>query len=101
MKIIKEGKRKTWGLELLCTGKGNSEEAGCCGATLLVEADDVFLTSALNDKEQYYTFECFFCECWTDIPKNILPESVKKKARKKIPKIIYDRNKEINKNEEP
>lgn len=81
MKVVKKGRgTKGWAKEYECTGKGNGE--GGCGALLMVEQDDVFVTSTNTRDETttHYTFRCCECGVWTDIP------PVPFKARKINPK---------------
>jgi len=72
MRVIKKGRnQKSWAIEQICTGKGNSN--GGCGATLLVELTDLFHTyrSFIYDEEYFPTFSCSVCEVLTDIHHSI------------------------------
>lgn len=84
MKVIEKGKREKWALEVRCTGNGNGEKEGACGALLEVEADDIFQTSSHpygdSSPTYYYTIECPQCKTWTDIP-NKIPDYIKDEAR--------------------
>lgn len=83
MKVLKEGPKKCWGLELQCTGYGNNDQSGACGATLLVEPNDIFSTESSDiggGHEVYYTFECPICHAWTDISDDKLPSWIKDQA---------------------
>jgi transcription elongation factor Elf1 len=69
MKVIKAGRKQTgWAKEFTCTGKGNGN--GGCGATLLVEAGDLYQTSSSHydgSTDHYTTFTCGSCGVETDI----------------------------------
>lgn len=74
MKVLKEGRpQEGWAIEIECTGAGNKE--GGCGALLLVERDDVFVTRshARDETTTYNTFRCGACGVWTDIYERRLP----------------------------
>lgn len=71
MKVIKEGRpQKGWAAEHTCSGAGNGN--GGCGAILLIEESDLFMTSSTcRDETDYYvTFTCCQCGVKTD-PKDI------------------------------
>lgn len=80
MKVVKKGrKQKGWAKEHDCTGNGNGR--GGCGAKLLVEQDDVFMTESHHydgSHEYYHTFQCPECGVLTDIP--LAPFTPPKKA---------------------
>lgn len=82
MKVIKKGSgQKGWAKKLTCTGNGNG--GGGCGAKLLVEQEDVFLTtnSSYDGSIEYYnTFECVECRVKTDISDS-LPFSPKERSK--------------------
>lgn len=68
MKVLKKGRpQKGWAKEYTCTGYGNG--GGGCGAQLLVEQHDVFVThsSAMGESEYHNTFRCVECGVLTDI----------------------------------
>lgn len=69
MKVIQKGRpQKGWAKEFKCTGAGNG--SGGCGATLLVEQDDVFHTHNTDyggGHDVYNTFKCTECGVLTDI----------------------------------
>ncbi len=69
MKLIKEGRKQTgWAGEFSCTGVGNGN--GGCGAILLVEQRDLFLTvqsSFDGSHDDFVTFKCSQCGVLTDI----------------------------------
>ena len=72
MKVLKKGRpQKGWAQEFECTGKGNG--GGGCGATLLVEQDDVYQTAShCRDETDYYkTFLCPECGVETDIDERV------------------------------
>jgi hypothetical protein len=69
MKVIKPGRaQKKWAKEFKCTGTGNG--SGGCGATLLVEEDDLFQThvNSMDETDYFTTFKCCACGVFTDIP---------------------------------
>ena len=82
MKVLVPGKEVIgWAKEYNCTGKGN-EGAGC-GASLLVEEDDLWyirVTDYGGGTEVYYTFICEWCGCMTDVDHRHLPRHVMEKA---------------------
>ena len=73
MKVLKPGRGgPSWETE--CTGAGNAGIG--CGATLLVEADDVYLTARDvmgRDYTEYATFKCPECGAQTDITSTDYP----------------------------
>lgn len=76
MKVLEEA--QGWSIEQFCTGKGNGN--GGCGSKLLVEKNDIYLTSHTDltgDTEYFYTFCCPVCGIETDIPSENLPISIK------------------------
>ena len=84
MKVLKKGrKQKGWASEMKCTGRGNG--GGGCGALLLVEEEDVFLThnSCMGESDYFFTFKC--PECWvkTDIPDGTIPAHLSTKLHGK------------------
>lgn len=84
MKIIKKGReQKGWASEFECTGSGNGD--GGCGAILLVEEEDVYLTSssALHEIDYYNTFKCCACGVLTDIPDRDFPGQLRTKLHEK------------------
>jgi hypothetical protein len=72
MKVIKPGRaQQGWSAELVCTGRGNG--GGGCGATLLVEYADIYLTSSSHydgSTDTFRTFTCGACGVETDLPEN-------------------------------
>ena len=69
MKVLEPGRKQSgWSAEAICTGKGNGD--GGCGAKLLVEQPDLFLThsSHRDETDTFVTFKCECCEVLTDIP---------------------------------
>lgn len=83
MKVLKEG--PGWNIEQTCTGKGNGD--GGCGAVLLVEKDDIYMTwhtYLAGDTDYYYTFTCPCCDVKTDIPEEELPLTVRNLAYDKM-----------------
>lgn len=72
MKVLEKG--KGWSIEQFCTGRGNGD--GGCNSKLLVEKEDIYLTSRsdlLGDTDYYYTFKCPVCGIETDIPEKDVP----------------------------
>lgn len=69
MKVIKDGRAQIgWTQEVLCTGSGNG--GGGCGALLLVEQPDVYLTYQYHydERDVFHTFRCSQCGVETDFP---------------------------------
>jgi len=80
MKVIKPGReQKGWSIETTCTGKGNGD--GGCGAVLLVEEKDLFITESHHhvDDDYFTTFKCMACEVLTDLD---VPATIKAKLPK-------------------
>ena len=73
MKVLKKGrKQKGWAKKCTCTGAGNG--GGGCGAILLIEQDDVFMTEShhYDGSDEYYnTFKCVECDVLTDIEEHL------------------------------
>lgn len=70
MQVLKKGrKQKGWAKEFECTGNGS----GGCGARLLVEQKDMFVTQshARDETTNYNTFKCCECGVLTDIKERI------------------------------
>lgn len=69
MKVIKKGRpQKGWAKEFTCTGAGNN--GGGCGAKLLVEHGDLYVTGSHHydgSSDYYTTFTCPECGVMTDI----------------------------------
>jgi hypothetical protein len=67
MKIIEQTSEPAWSGEKTCTGGGNGN--GGCGAKLLVEAGDLFITTSMSRGATVnnVTFQCP-CGVLTDIP---------------------------------
>ena len=69
MKVLEKG--PGWNLKLRCTGKGNGD--GGCESLLLVEENDIYVTSHTDmagDTDYYYTICCPVCGKETDISEN-------------------------------
>lgn len=69
MKVLAKGRpQKGWSHEFVCTGKGNG--GGGCGAKLLVEFGDLYITRSYDYTggcDSYVTFRCAECSVETDI----------------------------------
>ncbi len=76
MKVIKKGNsQKGWAHKYICSGYGN--KGGGCGAKLLVEWDDLFITRSCaidGFTDCNVTFQCCECGMLTDIPINDPPD---------------------------
>ncbi|HIS18055.1 MAG TPA: hypothetical protein IAC02_05550 [Candidatus Coprovivens excrementavium] len=79
MKVLEKG--PGWSMEVRCTGAGNG---GCgCGARLLVERGDIYLTHSYDyggGHDIYYTIRCPECNVETDIDESKVPSLVKREA---------------------
>lgn len=79
MKVLEKG--PGWSMEVICSGKGNG---GCgCGARLLVERGDIYLTHSYDyggGHDIYYTIRCPECNVETDIDESKVPSLVKREA---------------------
>lgn len=91
MKVIKPGRKQTgWSKEKTCTGKGNGN--GGCGAVLLVEQADIFLTHRHVHVEHdvFHTFKCPCCGVLTDfdefeVPRGLnVPQTQQEWEKKKL-----------------
>jgi hypothetical protein len=71
MKVLEKGREQQgWSAELTCTGANNG--GGGCGAKLLVEQGDLFLSHSeaddmQDDEDAWITFACMACGVWTDL----------------------------------
>lgn len=78
MKVLEKG--PGWSIKAICTGKGNG---GCgCGAKLLVERDDIYLTHSYDyggGHDMFYTFKCPICSAETDLDSSKVPGLIQKK----------------------
>lgn len=78
MKVLKIGRRQTgWATKAKCTGAGNG--GGGCGAELLVEEGDLYITDSYHydgSHETYVTFRCAQCGVETDLPESKRPGAV-------------------------
>lgn len=84
MKVLKKGrKQKGWATETYCTGEGNG--GGGCGAKLLVEQDDLFLTYSTHrdETDTFITFRCCDCGVETDLKQLDVPSNVYRKLLSK------------------
>lgn len=83
MKVLKPGrKQQGWSTEVACTGNGNG--GGGCGALLLVEEGDIYITQSSHydgSTDTYTTFRCTACGVETDIED--VPGHVREKVRTK------------------
>jgi hypothetical protein len=82
MKIKEKGTRQThWEKEFECTGIGNDHMHKSCGALLIIEEEDLFITSFTNyggDRETFITFQCIQCGSHTDVAREDVPEPVRR-----------------------
>lgn len=87
MKILEKG--PGWSIKEKCTGKGNGD--GGCESLLLVESEDIYVTSSSSydgSVDYYYTFRCPVCGKETDILEKDLPSSIKKQAMENKKKVL-------------
>ncbi len=78
MKVLEKG--NGWGMEVKCTGRGNSNCG--CGAKLLVEKDDIYLTHSYDyagDHDIFYTVRCIDCGEETDIDEQDIPIGIRRR----------------------
>ena len=93
MKILEKG--PGWSLKLRCTGKGNGD--GGCESLLLVEENDIYVTSHTDmagDTDYYYTICCPVCGKETDILEKDILYSIRRRKleeRKGIYQRVYER----------
>lgn len=79
MKVLEKG--PGWNMEILCTGKCNG--GGGCGARLLIERGDIYLTHSYDytgGHDTYYTIRCPECGIETDLESKKLPSLIKREA---------------------
>lgn len=84
MKVLEPGRdQRGWSIEAKCTGGGNG--GGGCGAKLLVEESDLYLTHShyRDGSTSYVTFCCVACDVETDLGDGRVPDAVR---RRLIPK---------------
>jgi predicted RNA-binding Zn-ribbon protein involved in translation (DUF1610 family) len=87
MKVLSKGrKQKGYSSKRICTGNGNG--GGGCGAKLLVEQADLYLTSNSDmkgDTDHFVTFVCPECGVETDIgcPSSKEEEIAKENSRRR------------------
>ena len=77
MKVLEKG--PGWSIEYLCTGFGNGD--GGCKSRLLVEKEDLYITShtdMIGDTDYFYTFKCPVCGVETDIKEKNIPYSIRR-----------------------
>lgn len=69
MKVLQSGReQRGWSKEVVCTGRGNG--GGGCGARLLVETPDLYLTHRYDyggGHDVFTTFTCASCGVETDL----------------------------------
>ena len=77
MKVLEKG--IGWNMEVKCTGFGNG---GCgCGARLLVERGDIYLTHSYDyggGHDIYYTIRCPECSVETYLPTSNVPTLIQR-----------------------
>lgn len=82
MKVLKRGRQqKGWAITCHCTGEGNG--GGGCGAQLLVEQGDVYMTGRSyfdGSSDTFATFTCQECGCETDVAKGVPTRVTQSKA---------------------
>ena len=70
MRVLKPDRQQQgWSKKVTCTGSGNG--GGGCGAKLLVEQPDIYLTHRFDyggGHDVYKTFSCGACGVETDLP---------------------------------
>lgn len=72
MKVLKKGSRTNSSIKVTCTGAGNADKG--CGAKLLVEPEDVYITKSSDyggGTDVYKTVMCIECGAETDIKGSI------------------------------
>ena len=77
MKVLEKG--AGWNIKKRCTGAGNGD--GGCNSLLLIEENDIYVTSHTDltgDTDYYYTFCCAVCGKETDIAEKDIPSSIRR-----------------------
>ena len=77
MKLLEKG--PGWNMECKCTGYGNG--GGGCGARLLIESGDIYLTHRYyidGSHDMFYTFKCMECGVETDIDESKVPGNIRR-----------------------
>lgn len=72
MKVLEKGTTDGQAFRYRCSGSGSGNGDGGCGATLLVEPGDVFVTlsHARNESTNYRTIRCTDCGVWSDLTRD-------------------------------
>lgn len=77
MKVLEKG--PGWSMAVKCTGDGNG---GCgCGAKLLVERGDIYLTHSYDyggGHDIFYTIRCPICNVETDMDPSKVPSLIRR-----------------------
>ena len=79
MKVLETG--PGWSMQVICTGKGNGDCG--CGARLLVERGDIYLTHSYDyggGHDIFYTIKCPECSVETDIDNCKVPGLIQREA---------------------
>ena len=83
MKVLKKVRpQQGWAQKSVCTGHGNG--MGGCGAKLLIEQGDLFITtsSARDEVDSHITYRCPECGVNTDIDFDLVPGNIRASLRK-------------------
>ncbi len=78
MKILEYGNKASWETKQKCDANG--WEGLGCGAKLLIDAEDIFISERIfidGSSENYFTFTCPVCGQNSDICKSEIPEKVR------------------------
>ena len=78
MRVLEKG--NGWSMQVECTGKGNGNCG--CGAKLLIEKNDIYLTHSYDyggGHDIFYTFKCIQCGEETDIDEKLIPSGIRRR----------------------
>ena len=87
MRIFKQENPNVWKIEAICTGHGNDDKG--CGAKLVINENDIFVTAhfgSVCETEFFFSFRCPKCGKLTDVPKKNIPREVRKNAMREYKK---------------
>jgi len=81
MKIIKQGTKKKWKIEVECKGNLHGNEYKCCGSILEIEENDIQIYRTSSNDSGIFYFECCSCHIKTIIDPNLIPLTKQKELQ--------------------
>ena len=94
MKILEKG--NGWNMEVRCTGKGNGNCG--CGAKLLIDKDDIYLTHSYDyggGHDIFYTFRCIDCGEETDLDEKDIPNGIQIRLLEEYRRFLNENDDEV------